>query len=170
MISACSGVHSELLVQEFLPGAEYSIDVLATQSGNVVAVVPRERLKVDSGVAVTARTVRDPALETFATRVARIIGLRGVANVQVREDRHGHLSLLEINPRFPGTMALTVASGVNMPLLALMDLLGFDVDMRGLAYREVAIVRTYQEHQIDCAELDELKGRSEIQPLLQAMA
>ena len=43
-----------LLVQEYLPGAEHSLDVLASPTGTVGAVVPRLRLKVDSGVAVAA--------------------------------------------------------------------------------------------------------------------
>ena len=38
-------------------------------------VVPRERLKVDSGIAVTGRTLHDEALERFAREVARLIGL-----------------------------------------------------------------------------------------------
>ena len=42
-----------LLVQEHLPGIEHSLDVLARSDGKVVAVVPRARLKVDSGIAVT---------------------------------------------------------------------------------------------------------------------
>ena len=45
-----------LLVQEFVPGEEYSVDVLASRDGRIAAAVPRARLKVDSGIAVAART------------------------------------------------------------------------------------------------------------------
>src|SRR5215211_4083311 len=38
-----------LIVQELLPGLEYSLDVLAYPDGHVAAVVPRSRLRVDSG-------------------------------------------------------------------------------------------------------------------------
>ena len=57
-----------LLVQELLPGPEYSLDVLATREGRVIAVVPRERLKIDSGIAVTGRTRHDERLRRSAAR------------------------------------------------------------------------------------------------------
>ena len=53
------------MVQEFLPGTEYSVDVLRLDR-RVLASVPRERLKVDSGVAVAARTVRDRDVQEAA--------------------------------------------------------------------------------------------------------
>ena len=58
-------------MQEHLPGPEYSLDVLARADGHVAAVVPRERLKVDSGIAVTGRTLHDEALETLRARGRR---------------------------------------------------------------------------------------------------
>jgi carbamoyl-phosphate synthase large subunit len=129
-----------MIAQEYLPGEEYSLDVLALADGHVVAVVPRVRLKVDSGVSVAGRTVRDPELEAFGLRVAERIGLTTVANVQCRRDVLGRPSLLEVNPRFSGAMPLTVASGVNMPLLALSDALGRPVPA-AVPFREIAMVR-----------------------------
>jgi carbamoyl-phosphate synthase large subunit len=129
-----------MIAQEYLPGEEYSLDVLALADGHVVAVVPRIRLKVDSGVSVAGRTVRDPELEAFGLRVAERIGLTTVANVQCRRDVLGRPSLLEVNPRFSGAMPLTVASGVNMPLLALSDVLGRPVPA-AVPFREIAMVR-----------------------------
>jgi hypothetical protein len=61
-----------LLVQEHLPGPEYSLDVLARADGHVAAVVPRERLKVDSGIAGhRAGPCSDDALETASPRGRR---------------------------------------------------------------------------------------------------
>ncbi len=113
-----------MLVQENLPGPEYSLDVLADRDGRVLAVVPRERMKVDSGIAVTARTVHDEALEEFGRTVAERIGLSGVANVQAKQAADGEAALLEVNARFPGTMPLTVASGIDMPALCVLEALG----------------------------------------------
>jgi carbamoyl-phosphate synthase large subunit len=141
-----------LLVQEFLPGEEYSVDVLAGRDGRVAAVVPRERIKVDSGIAVAARTLHDPELEDFASRVATRIGLSYAANVQFRRDEHGTPVLLEVNARFPGTMPLTVHSGVNMPLLTLRHVLGDPLPPGPLPFRDVAVVRYWIEEFIDPAE------------------
>jgi carbamoyl-phosphate synthase large subunit len=148
-----------LLVQELLPGPEYSLDVLATSTGRVIAVVPRERLKVDSGIAVTARTRHDPRLEAFGREVAELIGLTGVANVQVKEDTRGEPALLEVNPRFPGTMALTIASGPDMAWLALADALGEPMPTEVLEFKEIAMVRYFQERFLPFQEIAALQAR-----------
>ncbi len=134
-----------LLAQELLPGAEYSLDVLARADGHVAAVVPRARLKVDSGIAVTGRTLHDDALERFARDVAGLIGLTTVANVQVKIDTAGEPALLEVNPRFPGTMPLTIASGVDMPRLAIGEALGTPIPDGPLPFEDIAMVRYFQE-------------------------
>jgi carbamoyl-phosphate synthase large subunit len=138
-----------LLVQEHLPGEEYSVDVLSALDTTVLAVVPRVRLKVDSGIAVTGRTVHDAALDAAARAVAGRIGLTFVSNIQFRRDAQGTPKLLEVNVRFPGTMPLTVASGVDMPRLALDILLGKPVPPDVGTFRDVAMVRTWQEHFLD---------------------
>ncbi len=135
-----------LLVQEFLPGQEYSVDVCISRNGEPIAAVPRARLKVDSGVAVAGRTVQDPELQREAVRAAMHVGLTGVVNVQLRRDTEGRPALLEINPRFPGTMSLTIASGVDMPNLALMDLFGGHTHSGGLMpFKAICMVRHWAE-------------------------
>jgi carbamoyl-phosphate synthase large subunit len=133
-----------VIAQELLPGVEYSIDVLARPGGGVVAAVPRRRDKVDSGIAVAGRTVADPALEHFGRVVAEVIGAQGVVNVQAKLDAVGRPSLLEVNARFPGTMTLTQAAGVDMPLLAVRALRGSPLPER-IAFREVAVVRHWAD-------------------------
>lgn len=139
-------VHAEedLLVQELLPGDEFSVDVLADLDGHVVAAVPRARLRVDSGVAVAGVTVHDEALIAAATAVATAIGLTTVANVQLKRTVDGTPGLLEVNPRFPGAMPLTVASGVDMPSLVLDAVLGRPVP-RHVDFVETANVRYLED-------------------------
>jgi len=136
-----------LIVQEYLPGNEYSVDVLVDRNGSALAAVPRERMKVDSGVAVTSRTLHDAPMENFARRVCEHLGLSYVANVQFRRDSTGLPKLMEINARFPGTMPNTIASGVHMPLVALDILLGRP-HAADYPFVETTVVRTWQEHVI----------------------
>ncbi len=145
--------NAELLIQEFLPGEEYSVDVLITKDGNVIAAVPRERLKIDSGIAVTSKTLVDADLENFARQVAVQVGLTYTVNIQFRRDKNGKPCLLEVNPRFPGTMPLTVASGVNMPRLSLEHLLGLELTPAMGNFQELAMVRYWQEKFIGIEEL-----------------
>jgi carbamoyl-phosphate synthase large subunit len=136
------------LVQENLPGVEHSLDVLAYADGRVAAVVPRSRLKVDSGIAVAGCVDADERLVAIGRRVAEAIELTSVANVQVKADVDGRPRLLEVNPRFPGSMPLTVASGVDMPRLALADAIGSPVPSP-VPFRPVAMVRHWEDVVVD---------------------
>jgi carbamoyl-phosphate synthase large subunit len=132
------------VVQEYVPGQEYSIDVLADAGGHVISAVPRTRAKVDAGVSVAGRTVHDRELEEFGVAVAEAVGLTYISNVHCRRDDCGEPALLGVNPRAPGTLPLTVASGVDMPRLALDALRGRSVP-RHLDFREIAMVRFLEE-------------------------
>ncbi|WP_327658392.1 ATP-grasp domain-containing protein [Streptomyces sp. NBC_00483] len=67
------------LLQEMLPGTEYSVNVLTNADGRVVAAVPRARDKTDSGIVVAGSVLHDPELSaltedtvtTFETQLAR---------------------------------------------------------------------------------------------------
>jgi len=146
------------LVQEYLPREEHSVDVLATPDGRVLAVVPRLRLKGDSGVAVAGRTLHDPELATLAREVATTVGLSWVSNVQARGDASGAARLLEVNPRFPGTMPLTVAAGVDMPAICLSLALGRPIPA-AYPFRDVAMVRYLEERFITPDELEAIPSR-----------
>lgn len=142
----------ERMVQELAPGLEYAVDVLATQLGRVIAAVPHLRLEEEAGAAVGC-TVRDGELEDLATRMASLIGLTGVASVRFRRDRSGVPRLLAIDPRFPATVATTVAAGVDMPGFAVRDVLGLPLPVID-GFREVGMVQTWRETVVPIAELD----------------
>ena len=114
--------------------------------------MPRLRAKVDSGISVAGRTVRDPELERFGAAVAEATGLQFIANVQAKRDGSGRPSLLEVNPRAPGSLALTIASGVDMPRLA-MDVLGGRPVPDHADFREIAMVRFLDERVVELTEI-----------------
>ncbi|SEA92888.1 ATP-grasp domain-containing protein [Leifsonia sp. 21MFCrub1.1] len=138
------GTDESIIIQENLPGEEFSVDVLAGLDGGVIAAVPRSRERVDSGVSIAGRTVRRPELSDTAAAVARAIGLTGVANVQLRYSSEGTPALLEVNPRFPGAMPLTIAAGVDMPSLLLDLVLGRPVPS-AVDFEELANVRFLED-------------------------
>lgn len=139
------------ILQEHLPGQEYSIDVLGRPDGHIVAAVPRQRDKVDSGIAIAGRTVHDEELIAFGRSVAKAIGVIGVVNVQAKRAHDGTPALLEVNPRFPGTMSLTMAAGIDMPRLAVDAAVGEPIPDH-LDFAEVAVVRHWDEVLVPLAE------------------
>ena len=146
----------EFVVQEWLPGEEYSVDVYVSRDGQALASVPRIRMKTDSGIAVTARTVLASDVAQYAIDLVTALGLPLVANVQFRRDANGVAKLLEIHPRFPGTLPLTAAAGVDIPKLMLDDYSQRPLPTALLAYAEVMTVRYWTEHPVNISEWQSL--------------
>ena len=75
-----------------------------------------------------------------------------MANVQFREDAQGQPKLLEINPRFPGTLPLTDAAGINLPALLVAEMQGQKMPDELLPFNEVMTVRYLVEQVVEMAE------------------
>jgi carbamoyl-phosphate synthase large subunit len=142
----------QFIVQEWLPGEEYSVDVYVSRAGVALASVPRIRMKTDSGIAVTARTVLASDVARYAVDLVQALGLPLVANVQFKRDSHGVAKLLEINPRFPGTLPLTAAAGVDIPRLMLDDFSDRPMPQGMLPFQEVMTVRYWTEQPVKVEE------------------
>jgi carbamoyl-phosphate synthase large subunit len=104
------------VIQEFLAGPEYTIDMLCDWEGRPLSIVPRERTVIRAGVSDRGRTVKSPALESLAASVAAAIPFRGPVNVQCRM-RGDTPVVIEINPRFSGGISLTLAAGADFPAM-----------------------------------------------------
>ena len=145
-----------LLLQEYLPGEEFSVDVYVRCDGRVIGAVPRERMKIDSGIAVAARSVHVPDVIDSAIRTAQAIGIRYVANVQFKRASDGIFKLLEVNPRFPGTLPLTIAAGVDMPKLMVDEVAGRPLPDELMPFKELMVVRYWTERYFDPGEWEAL--------------
>jgi carbamoyl-phosphate synthase large subunit len=114
------GYVADPVVQQYLGGPEFTLDMLCDFDGEPLSIVPRERVVVRSGVIDRGRTVQDPALIDLARRCARVFDFAGAVNIQCRVVR-GVPTVFEINPRFSGGIPLTIAAGADFPAM-LVDL------------------------------------------------
>ena len=114
---------SDPVVQTFLPGDEYTIDVLCDLDGEVISVVPRQRLVIRSGVCDRGRTKRDMNLINTSIEVVKILKIIGPANLQCKVF-NGKITYFEVNPRFSGAIQLTIKSGADFPTMILEMLNG----------------------------------------------
>jgi carbamoyl-phosphate synthase large subunit len=114
----------ELLVSEYLPGDEYSVDCLANEGETIIAV-PRLRTKTINGISVQGRFVQHDAIISYCHRIIKAIGLHGNIGIQVKLSDKGEPLLLEINPRVQGTIVAGLGAGINLPLLAVKQEMGF---------------------------------------------
>lgn len=104
------------IVQECIRGREYTVDVFAWD-GEVLCVVPRERIETRAGEISKGRTARNPTIIDAATQaVAGLPGARGCITVQCFLTESGAEPIfIEINPRFGGGIPLTIESGAHYP-------------------------------------------------------
>ena len=114
------------VVQEYLDGPEFTIDMLCDFQGQPLSIVPRERVVIRAGVIDRGRTVRDYRLIDLARAIARVLPLAGPVNVQCRMVE-GWPIVFEINPRFSGGIPLTIAAGADFPRYLLQLAAGQEV-------------------------------------------
>ena len=72
----------DAVIQPFLEGAEYTIDVLAGLDGRILSVVPRERIVIRSGVCDRGRTCKDQKLMEVSKSICEKLEVVGPVNLQ----------------------------------------------------------------------------------------
>ncbi len=117
----------QLLLTEYLPGDEYSIDCLV-KKGKAKLIVPRIRKKMINGISVQGEFVNDADIIKYSTEIIEAIGLHGNIGIQVKKRNNGQPLLLEINPRVQGTIVAGLGAGINLPLLAIKQEIGLSIE------------------------------------------
>lgn len=134
----------DLVVQELLAGEEYTTDVFCGPDGRVVAVVPRRRVQTRAGISYKGVTCHDERLIRWGVRICEVLDLRGPANIQCMVDGDD-VRYFEVNPRFSGSLPLTIAAGVNTPLWMLKLWDGQPAPDDLLPFEEVFMTRYWAE-------------------------
>ncbi|HSP16842.1 MAG TPA: D-alanine--D-alanine ligase [Thermoanaerobaculia bacterium] len=107
--------YGPVLVEEFLPGDEFTVGIIDGEPIGVMQVLPRAKeenfiysleVKRDYLKRVEYRMFRNNEIEAVALAVWRAFGLRDVARVDIRRDRDGVANFVEVNP-LPGMNPVT---------------------------------------------------------------
>lgn len=107
---------SRPLLQEYLHGAEYTLDIFYDFNGRPRCLVPRKRIEVRSGEVSKAVIIKHPAVLGQGWRVAQALqGCRGCINVQCFLTAGDIVRFVEINPRFGGGAPLSIHAGADFP-------------------------------------------------------
>jgi len=137
------------VVQSFLGGPEFTIDVLCDFDGVALSVVPRERVVIRAGVVDRGRTVSDPTLIELGLSCTRAMRFVGAINLQCRMVKPDAASpaipvIFEINPRFSGGIPLTIAAGADFPSMLLELVLDRPVEPAIGKFREHVWMTSYE--------------------------
>jgi carbamoyl-phosphate synthase large subunit len=133
----------ELAVMEYLPGEEYSVDVLA-MGDEVGPVIPRSRTRTRAGISFEGTVEENQTLIDAATKISETLGLSYNVNIQFKYDAQGEPKVIEINPRVAGTIIMCVGAGANLPYFGVKHALGEPIPDVDVAWG-TRMVRYWQE-------------------------
>ncbi|HUY49170.1 MAG TPA: ATP-grasp domain-containing protein [Streptosporangiaceae bacterium] len=138
---------SDPVIQEHVPGREFTADCLAGRDGRA-SVILRWRLLVKGGLSVVSATFRDEETAGLARRVLAAIGAAGPCCVQgiIRDDgTHPRVQFIEANARFAGAFRLSEEAGADLVGQALNGMFGAPIDHAALAYQPGIYLTKYTE-------------------------
>ena len=137
----------EPIIQEFISGEEYSVDILSDFESNAISIVPRIRIQTESGISIKSKTVNEQTIIKYCKEISKKIKLIGPSCIQLIKSNN-LIKFIEINPRFGGGSILSIKSDKtiipnlirltkNEPLL---PNIGFDEEMVLLRYYDDVLI------------------------------
>jgi carbamoyl-phosphate synthase large subunit len=137
----------EPILQEYIDGKEYTLDILLNFKGELLCIVPRLRMETRSGEISKGLTVRDPAIIQAATEVIqKLPGLVvGCITLQCIVNNTGDIYFIEINPRFGGGYPLSYAAGADYPKALIQMCLNQKVGLSQADWRHHKLMLRYDD-------------------------
>lgn len=111
------------IVQPFVSGYEYTIDIFCDWNGNPVTIVPRKRIQVRAGEVLKTQISMDQVMIEEAEVLCEAFKPCGPMTVQLIRDNAGIDWFIEMNPRFGGGAPLSMKAGARSAetILRLLD-------------------------------------------------
>lgn len=105
-----------IIVQEFVSGNEVNVTAIGDGNGKCIGAVPMRKLYItDKGKAWAGISLDDDELIKITNRVIRNSKWRGGCELEFIKTNDNQYYLLEMNPRFPAWVYLSVGCGQNHP-------------------------------------------------------
>lgn len=113
---------SELVVTEYLPGDEYTVDAFAYDGKSFI--LPRKRAVVRSGITFVGQVEKNEQIIKYTDLLIQHLKPEMCFGFQFKLDANGVPKILESNPRVQGTMVLSTIAGANIIYTGIKALLG----------------------------------------------
>ncbi|TMN21938.1 ATP-grasp domain-containing protein [Lentibacillus cibarius] len=106
------GIVKDPIIQDFMEGEEFTVDVFLDFESNIISIVPRLRIATRSGEISKGKVVRDREIIDNVTDLMNVLKPIGHITVQLMKTRKG-INYIEINPRFGGGAPMSIMSGAD---------------------------------------------------------
>ncbi len=104
----------DYIIQPFISGREFTIDIFCDYDGNPVYITPRERLAVRAGEVLKTKITQDDKMISEMMDLISDYKPCGQITVQlIRDEKTGDNYYIEINPRFGGGAPLSIKAGAD---------------------------------------------------------
>ena len=141
-----SGQVEDYIVQPFVSGVEYTVDVFCDWDGLPIYITPRIRQAVRSGEVLKTTIVHDAKIvEEIKTLVADYKPCGAMTVQLIRDDATGIDYFIEINPRFGGGAPISIAAGADSCVATLRLLRGERLNYEPSAAAENAVYYRYDQ-------------------------
>lgn len=139
---------AESVIQQALPGLEFSIDCLGDLDGRALGAVPRAMLQSKGGEQIKGETLDDPQLVELGAAAIEGLGLRGPSTVQCFRHEGRILGITDINTRFGGGFPLPQAAGAGYPRMIIAIAAGERPEPRLGAHTPGVVMTRYLDQMI----------------------
>jgi carbamoyl-phosphate synthase large subunit len=102
----------EPIIQDFMEGEEFTVDVFLDFESNIITIVPRLRIATRSGEISKGKIIKDREIIDDVTRLMNVLKPIGHITVQLMKTKKG-IEYIEINPRFGGGVPMSIQSGAD---------------------------------------------------------
>ena len=133
----------QMLAMEYLPGHEYTVDMLCDH-GKVLYSLCRRGLNVQTSIILDGIVEDKPEITGLCNQVAEKLKLTGNIGFDVKERADGTPVIMECNPRATAGVSEFAASGVNLLYLNIKRCLGEELPQLTPKYG-VIMKRRYME-------------------------
>lgn len=135
--------YSNMIYQEYLPGEEFTIDVLSDMNSKPLVSVPRIRLQTRGGISTKGKIILDNELIEESFKIVRFLNIVGPCCMQVKKDKNNIFKLVEINPRLGGGTIFTTLAGANFPKMIIDMVEGNSIKIPPIS--EITVLRYFEE-------------------------
>lgn len=131
----------EIIAMEYLPGVEYTIDLLADH-GKVLYIAGRRNTTSNMSIAQSSVVEKKESAYKLCEDIVRELNLDGNIGFDFMMDEEDNPWLTDLNPRVTATIILYAAAGMNFPYLRVKQLLGEELPEVDLKYG-TKLIRKY---------------------------
>lgn len=104
----------QYIIQPFIFGKEFTIDIFCDYQGNPVYITPRERLAVRAGEVIKTRIDLNATMIQDMEKLVADFKPSGAITVQlIHDENSGDNYYIEINPRFGGGAPISMKAGAD---------------------------------------------------------